>query len=246
MTKVKHKTRALKQSGVFVIWGILSAFIVIGICLILFQLRNDLQLVSVQNIKHTNEHRAWYGLEKFMRDSQSCTKMFRGKKLGDTILGPNTFGPTVGREWLNTGWVVQDIYLLRREDEVAWNVRKKGTKTAQEWNQDLGHGKIYVKVSLVPKPPEGENISLDYLLNTTSISRIFPMTVTMAEERIFTDCKMSEARQACQKMAFDMGAIAQMRLGRTPASESMKCEQGMMHKTKCFMTGDRFPIWKCE
>ena len=217
-----------------------------GMALILYQIRNDLHLVSAQNIKHSNEHRAWYAMEKFFKDTHSCTNMFRGKKLGETVLGANGFGPHVGHEWLNTGWVVQDLYLLRREDEVAWNVREKSAMPGEEWNQKLGHGKIYVKVSLVPRPPEGESIGLDYLLNTSSISRIFPMKVTMAEERVFTECEMSEAREACQKAAFDMGAIAQMKLGRAPASESMKCSEGMVHRTQCFMAGERFPIWKCE
>ena len=222
-------------------WGVLVAFILAGIFLVGHQLRQDLQMVSMHNHKQANVSRAWYGMEKFFRDTQSCSGFFQGHRLGDTVVGEG-FGPIIGREWLNTGLIVKDLYLLKREDEVAWHVRTD--KTAQHWNPRVGEGNIYVKVSLVARPDEG-GMGIDYLLNTPGISRIFQVKVTMARELILSNCDAHKTQQACQQAALEVGSLAQIRPSRAPASLGMKCEGREPHTVQCLLPGDRFPIYKC-
>lgn len=216
----------------------LGAFICCGSALVVLQLRHGLEQVSAHNEKLKNEGQAWYGMEKFFKDTQSCSGFFHGRRLGDTVVGEG-FGPVIGKEWLNTGLIVKDLYLLRREDEVAWNV-KKGA-----WDPLSGEGEIYVKVTLVARPENGEMLGVDYLLNAPAVSRIFSMKVSMSEERTFTDCDAQKVQAACQQAAFESGSLPLIRRARAPAATDLKCDDATAHRTTCVLPGERFPINKC-
>src|SRR5690606_5936712 len=118
--------------------------------LVVFQIRRDLREASAF-APHSGEHEAWVTLERFFKDDLKCSQMLAGKGPGDTVLGgAGPEAPQVGQEWRGTGWVIKDLYVLRREDEASWQLKRPAMPLAQE-----GEGHVYVKVSLVPKPKDG-------------------------------------------------------------------------------------------
>lgn len=226
--KLAHMQSWSQKLGHYALMGLLPLLTVGGVSLVIKQLRYDLHWVGKQNTRMTAEHKAWWGLERFLRDSESCSSYFRGKRLGETIVGEGrVFGPRVGQEWLKTGWLVKDIYVLKREDEVAWNVRRAPKSDT-----------VYVKVSLVPKP-EQVSAGVDYILNAPSVSRIFAVGVTLAEEKVFTSRNQSDALNLCRKTAFELGAELR-HSGRGIASF------GSEYQARCLMVSDHFPIWSCS
>ena len=225
------------SSALWALWGLLPLLTTAGISLMIKQVRNDLSWVRVQTQKQSSEQRAWWGLERFFADSKSCSTFFRGKRLGEAVIEEaQGFGPKLGQEWLKTGWIVKDVYVLRRVDEVAWNLR-----------QELKSDTAYVKVSLVPRPSQGQAMGVDYLLSAPSISRIFPVKMTLGEERTFPGCDQSQSQLTCQREAFKVGGRALMLPSRSLASKGLKCKDGgFKHQARCLLAGDHFPIWNCE
>lgn len=236
---MEQKTRSFGQSGTIAIWGILGTFILAAVLLVSWQLRDDFMELQQVNQARTADTSAWEGLEQFFARTQHCSGFLQGRKLGETLLTQFPGAPVIGRPWGKAGHVVKDLYLLRREDEVAWQVRDQ-----LEWDGLTGEGIIYLKVSLV-KLAEGEEASVDELLHRTAVSRIFGLRVSMAREQVYADCDPQKAKEACEQAGFEMGAVPRMKLIRAPASQANQCDGQAPQAMACVLPGDHFPITRC-
>ena len=162
------------------------------------------------------------------------------KKLGESLMGaPETDMPKVGREWDETGWLVKEMYVLRREDEIAWNVKRSGSSRP-------GVSTIFLKIDLVPKPGPGIKAGIDYMLRAPTSTRLIAVRVTMAHERVFGHCQRQVAEQACYQAGEKMGLMPRMTGGRMPASKEFQCGGSEGYKVQCLMPDNEAPIWRCN
>lgn len=142
---------------------------------------------SIANTTKNDEWAVWQQMENYFKDSKTCSTLLRGHRRGDSLLGHEK-GLLVGREWRESGWIVKDLYVLRKEDEVAW-----------ELNPDPDHeGQIFLKVSLIPRPAKGEKLGVHYLLAAPTSTRLIPIEAKLGSietrgpasaGRIIKECK---------------------------------------------------------
>ena len=155
-----------------------STFLILAIVLIAF-----VASATSLSIQHTNsliesrihkdEWLVWQQLESYLKNSKTCTTLMKGHRRGDSLLGLEG-GLRVGREWQSSGWLVKDLYLIRIEDEVAWELK-----------QDLNHeGQFFLKVSLIPKPLKGEKLGMEYLLTANTSSRLIQIDAELVSDEM--------------------------------------------------------------
>lgn len=220
--------------------GILVTFVCVSITLVMFRLRRHLELTTAFDEEKVSESTAWVGLERFFRQNSVCTQLLRRKKLGESLLGgPQGGMPTVGREWDETGWLVKEMYVLRREDEIAWHV-KRNVSTRP------GVSTVYLKIGLVRKPAAGIKVGVDYMLRAPTSTRLIDVRVTMAHERVFGHCQRQIAEKACYKAGETKGIMPRMSGGRMPASKEFSCDGARPYKVQCLIPEDTAPIWRCN
>lgn len=119
---------------------------------------------SIASTQHNAEWVVWQQMERYFKNAKSCTTLMRGHRRGDSLLGHEK-SLLVGREWQGSGWIVKDLYVLRKEDEVAW-----------ELNPDPEHeGQLFLKVSLIPRPTQGKKLGVHYLLEAPTSTRLIPI-----------------------------------------------------------------------
>lgn len=119
---------------------------------------------SIANTQNNAEWVVWQQMESYFKNTKTCTSIMRGHRRGDSLLGHEK-SLFVGREWQGSGWIVKDLYVLRKEDEVAW-----------ELNPDPEHeGQLFLKVSLIPRPSEGKKLGVHYLLEAPTSTRLIPI-----------------------------------------------------------------------
>jgi len=231
---VKIKAFLRTERGTVITLAILVAFVCAAISLAMLRIREDLNVATAFNGERVGEHEAWVSFERYFKDHQRCTEFMKGKRLGDAILGGGTFeAPQVGREWKESGWIVKDLYLLREEDEMAWDLPRTDEK------------QVYLKVSLVPRPHSGEKVGLQYMLNAPTSMRLIPLKVLQAHEQVFAHCGREEAEEACYQLGLKKGVIPKIQVERAPASVKKQCERGVIHQAHCLLPMDDAPIWKC-
>lgn len=94
----------------------------------------------------------------------------------------------VGREWQGSGWIVKDLYLLRKEDEIAW-----------ELNPDPEHeGQMFLKVSLIPRPSKGEKLGLHYLMAAPTSTRLIPIEAELGSLDLRGPASSGQMIKACK------------------------------------------------
>lgn len=119
---------------------------------------------SIASTHQNAEWVVWQQMERYFKNAKTCTSLMRGHRRGDSLLGHEK-SLLVGREWQGSGWIVKDLYVLRKEDEVAW-----------ELNPDPEHeGQLFLKVSLIPRPSKGEKLGVHYLLEAPTSTRLIPI-----------------------------------------------------------------------
>ena len=225
------------ERGSAVVMAILVTFVCASITLVMFQVRRDLEHATAFDEERVSENTAWVGLERFFRDNPACTQLLKRKKLGESFLGaPETDMPKVGREWDETGWLIKEMYVLRREDEIAWHLKRSTSARP-------GVSTVYLKISLVPKPAEGIKAGVDYMLRAPTSTRLISVRVTMAQERVFAHCQRQVAEQACYQAGEAKGIMPRMSGGRMPASKEFQCEG---YRVQCLIPEDIAPIWRCN
>ncbi len=228
------------ERGSAVVMAILVTFVCASITLVMFQVRRDLERTSSFDEEKVSENTAWVGVERFFRDNPGCTQLLKRKKLGESLMGAQEPDmPKVGREWDETGWLVKEMYVLRREDEIAWQLKR--TTSARP-----GVSTVYLKISLVPKPASGIKAGVDYMLRAPTSTRLVGVKVTMAHERVFGHCQRQVAEQACYQAGERLGIMPRMAGGRMPASKEFQCGEGDPYKVQCLIPEDTAPIWRCN
>lgn len=223
-----------------VLGAVLVAFVCASIVLVMFQVRQDLEHSSAFTQEKVSEHAAWMGLERFFRDNPVCTQFLKRKKLGESLLGgraPAT--PQVGREWDESGWLIKDMYVLRREDEIAWQVKRAPSSLP-------GVATVFLKISLIPKPAPGIKAGVEYMLRAPTSTRLIGVKVTMAHERVFGHCRRQAAEQACYQAGEAKGIVPRLAGGRMPASKDFQCGESQGYRVQCLIPEDTAPIWRCN
>jgi hypothetical protein len=219
---------------------ILVTFVCASITLVMFQVRRDLELTTAFDEEKVSENAAWVGLERFFRDNPVCTQFLKRKKLGESLLGGRGDDmPKVGREWDESGWLVKEMYVLRREDEIAWQVKRNPSSRP-------GLSTVYLKIGLVPLPAPGIKAGVDYMLRAPTSTRLIAVRVTMAHERVFGHCQRQVAEQACYQAGEARGIMPRMSGGRMPASQEFQCREGEPYRVQCLIPEDSAPIWRCN
>ena len=225
------------ERGSAVVVAILVTFVCASITLVMFQVRRDLESTTSFVQEKVGENTAWVGLERFFRDNPVCTQLLKRKKLGESLMGASEPEmPRVGREWDDTGWLVKEMYVLRREDEIAWHVKRNVSSRP-------GVSTVYVKIDLVPGPAPGIKAGVDYMLRAPTSTRLIAVRVTMAHERVFGHCQRQVAEQACYQAGETMGIMPRMSGGRMPASKEFQCEG---YRVQCLIPDNEAPIWRCN
>ncbi len=111
----------------------------------------------------------------------------RGHRRGDSLLGLEG-ALRVGREWQSSGWIVKDLYLLRKEDEVAWELKLDPDR----------EGQIFLKVSLIPKPQKGEKLGIHYLLAAPTSSRLIPIDTELVADEMRAPASSNSIIKECK------------------------------------------------
>jgi hypothetical protein len=225
------------ERGSTVVMVILVTFVSASITLVMFQVRRDLEHATAFDEERVSENTAWVGLERFFRDNLVCTQFLKRKKLGESLIGAHQPDmPRVGREWDDTGWLVKEMYVLRREDEIAWHVKRNASSHP-------GVSTVFLKIGLVPKPAAGIQAGVDYVLRAPTSTRLIAVRVTMAHERVFNHCQRQVAEQACYQAGEMMGIMPRMAGRRIPASKEFQCGG---YRVQCLIPDNDAPIWRCN
>lgn len=212
---------------------LLIAFVVIATVLVVLQIRQDLQAASAFDPQRLGEREAWVTLEHYFKDNIQCSQFLNGKKHGDTIITPDDpRGPKVGSSWRDSGWIVKDIYLLKSDEQVHWQIAA-----------DL-KSHVVLKVTLVPKPRKGIALSVEYLLNAPASTRLIPVPVTKAFKWVFQSCSRSEAEKSCLEKEF--GKNIEVSLSRSPAGVGEACPKGVSFEAHCLKHHPEAPVWRCQ
>lgn len=228
------------ERGSAVLVAVLVTFVCASITLVMFQVRHDLEQSTAFNEEKVSEHTAWMGLERFFRDNPVCTQLLKRKKLGESLMGGREpESPQVGREWDETGWLIKDMYVLRREDEIAWQVKRAPSSLP-------GVATVYLKISLIPKPAPGIKAGVEYMLRAPTSTRLIGVKVTQAHERVFGHCKRQAAEQACYQAGEAKGIMPKLAGGRMPASKDFRCGGSEGYKVQCLIPDNEAPIWRCN
>lgn len=222
------------ERGSAVVLVILVVFVCTSIGLVMMQVRRDLEHTTAFDPEKVSEHTAWVGLERFFRDNQGCTELLKRKKLGEHVVG------MVGQEWDETGWLIKDMYVLRREDEVSWQVSRPSHHRVP------GVSTVYLKVTLVPRPAEGVKTGVDYMLRAPTSTRLIGVKVTMAHERVFGHCRRQVAEQACYQAGESLGIMPKLSGGRMPASKEFQCGKHEPYRVQCLIPDTEAPIYRCN
>jgi hypothetical protein len=157
------KKSGKSDSTILILATLLIAFVASATC---FSLRHTSSLIA--STVHGDEWSVWQQMESYLKNRKTCTTLMRGHRRGDSLLGLEG-ALRVGREWQGSGWIVKDLYLLRKEDEVAWELKPDPNYEQQ----------IFLKVSLIPKPPQGEKLGMQYLLAAPTSLRLIPINAEL-------------------------------------------------------------------
>ncbi len=227
------------QRGSAAVVAVLVTFVCASIMLVMFQVRQDLEHTTSFSQEKVSEHTAWMGLERFFRDNPVCTQLLKRKKMGESLMGSyEAEMPKVGREWDETGWLIKEMYVLRREDEIAWQVKRNPSTQP-------GVSTVYLKIGLVPRPAPGVKAGVDYMLRAPTSTRLIAVKVTMAHERVFGHCDRQVAEQACYQAGELKGIMPRLVSGRMPASKEFQCG-GEGYRVQCLIPDNEAPIWRCN
>jgi len=218
--------------------SLLAGLVGFGTYWVLTHARFDATEVEFSNQRHAQQVGVWRDLAAFFQHPRHCTSFLQGHKLGESLIGSEKGHPIIGQEWNKSGWVVKELYLLRRQDEVAWQVNDS------ELLRPRAEQLVYLKVGVVPKP-QGK-ITVDYLLSSRPSYRIFPIPVALGEVRTFAGCDSRLNEIACQSVGLSLGATAKLAVSRAPASVSKRCQGGRWHQALCVLQADHLPIRRCE
>ncbi len=212
---------------------LLITFVVIATILVVLQIRQDLQAASAFDPQRLGEREAWVTLERYFKDNLQCSQFLAGKKQGETILhSDDPRGPKVGSPWKESGWIIKDIYLLKPDEQVHWQVAAD-VKTH-----------VVLKIALVPKPLEGVALSVEYLLNAPTSTRLITVPVTKATEWVYQSCSRSDAERSCLEKG--SGKNIEVSLSRSPAGVGENCPKGVSFEAHCLKFHPEAPIWRCQ
>lgn len=142
---------------------------------------------SIASTQHNAEWAVWLQMEHYFKNSKTCTSLLKGHRRGDSLLGHEK-SILVGREWQESGWIVKDLYLLRKEDEIAW-----------ELNPDPEHeGQMFLKVSLIPRPSKGEKLGMHYLMAAPTSTRLIPIDAELGSLDLRGPASSGQMIKACK------------------------------------------------
>jgi hypothetical protein len=223
---------SLGEQGLARLLVLMGTFVCGSILLMVTHVRRDLRLNQA-----VDPHEGWVSLEQFFKDAENCTTLLKSRMPGESLLAkgmPAEF-PRVGMEWQGSGQVIKEMYILRKEDEIAWQVPKHTSST------------VYLKIEMVPNPMPGVKIGVDYMLHAPTTSRLIAIQVERAEEHFIGDCERRMAERTCYQTARAKGVSPKLLKGeRLPASKQFNCGGKKAYGVQCLIPSKNAPIWKCE